>query len=137
MLSNRAMNCDILEVGYPSRGGVHLNHLAQVWDVCSRNGLFLTGTGVSDDHSGTDWLGQESNFITWAYAGGREMDDLLPALSAGNVFFGNPAVFAKTIGLLVDGATPMGSVTVSSALTRNVRVLASRVCRVDAAAVLA
>jgi hypothetical protein len=126
ILGDRAMGCDILEVGYPSRGGVDLNHHAQVWDVCSRNGLFLTGTGVSDDHSGTDWLGQDSNFVTWAYAGSRDMDDLLPALSAGNVFFGNPALFAGTLSLLVDGAAPMGSVTVSGALTRNIRVLASR-----------
>lgn len=126
ILSNRAMGCDILEVGYPSRGGVDLNHHAQVWDVCSRNGLFLTGTGVSDDHSGMDWLGQESNFITWAHAASRDMDDLLPALSAGNVFFGNPVLFAGTIDLLVDGAAPMGSITVSRAMTRNVRVLANR-----------
>ncbi|MDQ1733320.1 MAG: hypothetical protein QOK10_3479 [Pseudonocardiales bacterium] len=125
VLSDRAMGCDILEVGYPSRGGVDLTRHAQVWDVCSRNAVFLTGTGVSDDHSGQDWLGQQSNFVTWAYAGSRELNDLLPALSAGNVFFGNPATFSGTIGLLVDGAAPMGSVTVSSALTRNVRVLLS------------
>ncbi|GGJ56239.1 hypothetical protein GCM10010121_078530 [Streptomyces brasiliensis] len=55
----------------------------------------------------------------WAYAGSRELSDLLPALSAGNVYFGNPALFAGTLGLLVDGAAPMGSVTVSNALTRN------------------
>ncbi|MBM9509260.1 hypothetical protein [Actinacidiphila acididurans] len=124
VLADRAMGCDILEVGYPSRGGVDLDRHAQVWDVCSRNGLFLTGTGVSDDHSGQDWLGQDSNFVTWAHAGSREMADLLPALAAGNVFFGNPALFAGTLALLVDGAAPMGSVTVSGALTRNVRVLA-------------
>jgi hypothetical protein len=126
VLGDRAMGCDILEVGYPSRGGVDLDHHAQVWDVCSRNGIFLTGTGVSDDHSGTDWFGQDSNFVTWAYAGSRDMDDLLPALGAGNVFFGNPALFTGTIGLIVDGAAHMGSVTVSSALKRNVRVVADR-----------
>ncbi|MDQ1734801.1 MAG: hypothetical protein QOH56_1052 [Pseudonocardiales bacterium] len=126
VLSDRAMGCDILEVGYPSRGGVDLDRHAQVWDVCSRNGLFLTGTGVSDDHSGQDWSGQQSNFVTWAHAESRELKHLLPALSAGNVFFGNPALFTGTIGLLVDGAAPMGSVTVSNALTRNVRVLLNR-----------
>jgi hypothetical protein len=127
VLSDRAMGSDILEVGYPSRGGVDLDRHAQVWDVCSRNGVFLTGTGVSDDHSGQDWFGQESNFVTWAHSESRDLKDLLPALSSGNVFFGNPAVFEGTIGLLVDGAAPMGSVTVSRAATRNVRVLLSRV----------
>lgn len=125
VLDDNALGCDILEVGYPSRGGVDLNHHAQVWDVCSRNGLFLTGTGVSDDHSGLDWLGQESNFVTWAYADSRDLEDLLPALSSGNVFFGNPARFCGTLGLVVDGAAPMGSVTVSSARTRDVRILAN------------
>ena len=126
IVTDRAMGSDILEVGYPSRGGVDLDHHAQVWDVCSRNGLFLTGTGVSDDHSGMDWLGQDSNFVTWAYADSRELHDLLPALSSGNVFFGNPALFAGSLGLLVDGAAPMGSITVSHAPSRNVRVLADR-----------
>lgn len=40
----------------------------------------------------------------------------------GDVFFGDPALFAGTIALLVDGAAPMGSVTISRARTRNVRV---------------
>ncbi|SDZ52643.1 hypothetical protein SAMN05421684_6234 [Asanoa ishikariensis] len=126
IVTDKAMGADILEVGYPSRGGVDLDHHAQVWDVCSRNGLFLTGTGVSDDHSGQDWFGQQANFVTWAYSKSRELDHLLPSLSSGNVFFGNPAVFTGTLGLLVDGQAPMGSVTVSRARTRNVRVLADR-----------
>ncbi|HEY8788960.1 MAG TPA: hypothetical protein VIM10_07515 [Actinopolymorphaceae bacterium] len=122
VLGDRAIGCDILEVGYPSRGGVDLDRHAQLWDVCSRNALFLTGTGVSDDHSGQDWIGQESNFVTYAHARSRELQHLLTPLSAGNVFFGDPALFAGTIALLVDGAAPMGSVTISRARTRNVRV---------------
>ena len=83
VLADRAMGCDILEVGYPSRGGVDLDRHSQLWDVCSRNAMFLTGTGVSDDHSGQDWLGQESNFVTWAHARSRDLGDLLPSLAAG------------------------------------------------------
>jgi hypothetical protein len=126
IVTDAAMGSDILEVGYPSRGGVDLDHHAQVWDVASRNGLFLTGTGVSDDHSGQDWFGQQANFVTWAYSKSRDLDHLLPSLSSGNVFFGNPAVFTGTVGLLVDGKAPMGSVTVSHAGTRNVRILADK-----------
>ncbi|WP_144022850.1 hypothetical protein [Asanoa hainanensis] len=126
IVADKAMGADILEVGYPSRGGVDLDHHAQVWDVCSRNGLFLTGTGVSDDHSGQDWFGQQANFVTWAYSKSRDLDHLLPSLSSGNVFFGNPAAFTGTLGLLVDGEAPMGSVTVSRARTRNVRILADQ-----------
>lgn len=126
VVTDRAMGSDILEVGYPTRGGVDLDHHAQVWDVASRNGLFLTGTGVSDDHSGQDWFGQQANFVTWSYAKSRDLDQLLPSLSSGNVFFGNPAIFTGTLGLLVDGKAPMGSITVSHATSRNVRILADR-----------
>jgi len=91
-------------------------------DHDSRNALFLAGTGVSDNHSGQDWLGQESNFVTYAHAGSRELPHLLPTLSAGDVFFADPALFAGTIELLVDGAARMWSVTISRARRRNVRV---------------
>jgi hypothetical protein len=123
VLGDRAMGADILEVGYPSRGGVNLDHHSQLWDTCSRNAIFLTGTGVTDDHSGQNWLGQKSNFWTWAHAPGKELTDLLPALASGKVFFGDPAQFTGTIDLLVDGFAPMGSATVSSASTRTVRAI--------------
>ncbi|SDK36862.1 Tat (twin-arginine translocation) pathway signal sequence [Nonomuraea maritima] len=123
VLADRAMGCDILEVGYPSRGGVDLDRHAQVWDVCSRNAIFLTGTGVSDDHSGQNWLGQDSNFVTWAHAPSRELPDLLAALASGRVFFGDPARFSGVVDLQVDGSAPMGSVTTSTAATRNVRAI--------------
>jgi hypothetical protein len=123
VLADRAMGCDILEVGYPSRGGVDLDRHSQLWDVCSRNAIFLTGTGVSDDHSGQDWLGQESNFVTWAHARSRDLGDLLPSLAAGRVYFGDPARFSGVVDLLVDGAAPMGSVTTSTAATRTVRAI--------------
>ncbi|MGI5162143.1 hypothetical protein [Microbispora sp. CA-102843] len=102
---------------------VDLDRHSQLWDVCSRNGIFLTGIGVSDDHSGQDWLGQDSNFVTWAHAPTRELADLLAGLSAGRVYFGDPARFSGVIDLLVDGAAPMGSVTVSTAATRTVRAI--------------
>ncbi|WP_371783640.1 hypothetical protein [Streptosporangium subroseum] len=126
VLADRAMGCDILEVGYPSRGGVDLDRHSQLWDVCSRNALFLTGTGVSDDHSGQDWLGQESNFVTWAHARSRDLGDLLTSLAAGRVYFGDPARFSGVVDLLVDGSAPMGSVTTSRAATRTVRAILTK-----------
>ncbi len=44
MVSNDALGSAILEVGYPLRGGVDLRHHIELWDVCSRNALFLTAT---------------------------------------------------------------------------------------------
>jgi hypothetical protein len=123
VLGDRAMGCDILEVGYPSRGGVDLDRHSQLWDTCSRNAIFLTGTGVTDDHSGQDWFGQASNFVTWAHAASKELTDLLPALASGQVFFSDPVRFTGTLDLQVDGYAPMGSVTVSNATTRTVRTI--------------
>jgi hypothetical protein len=64
MLPSKACGADIIEVGYPMREGVDLNHHVGLWDVCSRNALFLTGNGVSDDHAGTNWLNPPS-VTTW------------------------------------------------------------------------
>ena len=64
---------DILEVGYNVRGHVDCpTHLA-LWDTFSRNGDFLTGNGVSDDHSGQGWKTRENGFATgiWAASTGQ------------------------------------------------------------------
>ena len=93
----------------------------------SSNGVFLTGSGVSDDHSGRDWLGQQLHFVTsvWTPSGTRAEGALVQALRGGRAFFSDPARFRRTIDLLGDGAAPMGSVMVSTATTRSVRVLGS------------
>jgi hypothetical protein len=125
LIGNRALGCDLLEVGYRMRGGVKLGRHALLWDACSRNGIFLTGTGVSDDHSGEDWLSQRWNFLTWAWAPDASRSALVAALAAGRVFFGDPARFRGHLDLLVDGSAGMGSVTVSTAASRNVRIIAT------------
>src|SRR6266516_583069 len=56
LLKNKCYGADILEVGYHSRGKTGTvakleDHLA-LWDTLSRNGVFLTGNGVSDNHTG-------------------------------------------------------------------------------------
>ena len=127
LIANSAVAADLFEVGYRVRGGVTLARHASVWDALSSNGVFLTGSGVSDDHSGRDWLGQLLNFVTsvWTPSGTRDEGSLVQALRGGRAFFSDPARFRGTIDLLVDGAAPMGSVTVSTATTRSVRVLGS------------
>jgi hypothetical protein len=111
LLSERAFGVDILEVGYRKAAGITLSRHLAAWDVCSRNALFLTGNGVSDDHSGKNWRTGTKNFLTWAWAPTTSEPDLLAALAAGRAFFGDLARFAGTIDLRVDGACPMGSVS--------------------------
>lgn len=113
LVVNQALGCDLLEVGYRLRGGCTLDQHVSVWDSCSRNAVFLTGTGVSDDHKGKDWAGLELNFVTWAWARSSDTDDLVDALRRGRAYFGDPRHFRGRIDLTVDGTVPMGSVGVS------------------------
>ena len=125
MLQNGALSADILEVGYPLRSGIDLAHHVGLWDVCSRNALFLTGNGVSDDHVGTDWLRQGNNWITSAWAASTGEADLLSALTAGRAWCASILSYRGGLDLLVDGTCPMGSASVSSLSTRQLTVSAS------------
>jgi PKD repeat protein len=125
LIGTRAYGCDVLEVGFPVKGGVEIGGYLGLWDALSRNGVFLTGTGVSDDHTGQNWLTIASNFFTWAWADSTDRGSLTAALAAGRVFWGNPAVFRGQLDLLVDGAVPMGAVSVDPASSRTLQVLAT------------
>ena len=125
MLLNGALGADILEVGYPLRSGIDLAHHVGLWDVCSRNALFLTGNGVSDDHVGTDWLRQGNNWITSSWAASAGEADLLGALTAGRAWCASILSYRGALDLLVDGTCPMGSASVSSLSTRQLTVSAS------------
>lgn len=127
LITTASYGADLLEVGYRQRGGVNLPRHLAAWDACSRNAVFLTGTGVSDDHSGGGWKTSIRNFYTYAWAPDTSEDSLIAALRAGRCFFGDVLRFTGQLDLLVDGVGPMGSVTVSSLATRTVRVTATNV----------
>jgi hypothetical protein len=125
ILKNRALAADILEVGYPLRSGVDLAHHIALWDVCSRNALFLTGNGVSDDHVGTDWFHFGNNWFTSVWAVSNAEADLLSALSAGRSWCASLSGYRGGLDLLVDGACPMGSASVSARTSRQLTVIAT------------
>ncbi len=126
LIRTRAEGCDLIEVGYRMRGGVTLaNHVALL-DALARNGVFVTASGVSDNHGGEPWDQQRWNFLTWAWAQGTGQAGLLRALRRGEVFFADQA-FRGAVDLTVDGACPMGSVSVSTDSTRRLTVLATDV----------
>lgn len=139
LLSNRAMACDLIEVGYERRAGVDLAHHIGLWDVMSRNSVFLTGNGVSDDHLGTDWRGIPNNWISSAWAAGAAQADLLAAMAAGQVWCGSLSAFGgpgASLDLKVDGVCPMGSVSISSLTKRQLTVSATGVPSGGSVAVL-
>jgi hypothetical protein len=111
MLQNKACGADIIEVGYPLRGGVNLAHHVGLWDVMSRNALFLTGNGVSDDHTGVDWVDSRkvSHWTTSAWAPDKTEGALLAALRAGQVWCQSLTGYHGAVDLRADGACPMGS----------------------------
>lgn len=113
---------DLIEVAYPGRGYANIDDHLALWDGGLRNGLWLTGTGTSDDHGGTPWAAQQNRFVTVAWAGGGHESVLVGALRAGRVFARKLGTWNGTIALHLDGSCPMGSASVSSLDTRSLRV---------------
>jgi hypothetical protein len=121
-----ALGADLLEVGYVVRNGVDLAHHVGLWDVMSRNSVFLTGNGVNDDHHGLDWFGSSNNWVTSGWAPSPAQADLLSALAAGRSWCGSLDGFrGGTLDLLVDDSCPMGSVSLSRLTRRQLGVMAS------------
>jgi hypothetical protein len=122
-----ALGADLLEVGYVLRGGANLAHHVGLWDVMSRNSVFLTGNGTNDDHHGLNWYGLTNNWTTSAWAASIARADLLSALAAGRAWCGSLDGFGdgSSLDLLVDGSCPMGSVSLSKLPSRHLTVMAS------------
>jgi len=114
-----ALGTDLLEVGYPLRAGVDLAHHVALWDIMSRNAVFLTGNGTNDDHYGVNWSGIQNNWFTSAWAASSAQSSLLAALAAGRAWCASLSKFRGSLDLLVDGSVPMGSVSVSHVRSRN------------------
>jgi hypothetical protein len=128
LLATNALGADLLEVGYPLRQGVDIKHHLALWDIMSRNAVFLTGNGASDDHWGLNWFAeQDNNWITSAWAASTAMSDLLPALAAGRAWCGSLSGYRGALDMLVDGSVPMGAVSVSSVTSRRLAATATQV----------
>ena len=127
LLGNSVLGSDLLEVGYNLREGVDLAHHLSLWNVMSRNAVFLTGNGVSDDHFGTNWPGIKNNWTTSAWAASTGTSDLTAALAAGQAWCGSLSQFGAgaSLNLVVDGVCPMGSASVSGLAQRGLTVAAT------------
>jgi hypothetical protein len=127
MLNQRFYSADVLEVGFPGgKAGMSEAQYYALWDTLSRNLLFATGVGTSDDHTGKAWAGQQWNHVTRVRA---DLDEasMLDGLRAGRAWFGPPSGYPGELDLEVDDGTPTGSVSVSTATQRTVRILADTV----------
>lgn len=125
LLRNGALGADIIEVGYQLRAGVDLAHHIGVWDALSRNGVFLTGNGVTDDHYGQGWLQLQNNWATTAWAPDATESSLLTALAAGRAYTASLTGYGGCLDLLADGSCPMGSVSISALPARSLQLTAT------------
>lgn len=125
LLGERALGCTMMEVGYRSRGGGDLQDHQTVWDACSRAGIFLTGLGTNDNHTGADWDKPENNFVTWVWAKEPTPAEVLASLGSGHAFFGDPSLFAGTLDLRTAAGARMGHVVAAEDHGPTLSVLAS------------
>jgi hypothetical protein len=122
-----ALGADLLEVGYALRQGMDLAHHVALWDIMSRNALFLTGNGTNDDHFGQNWLGPMNNWFSSVWAPGTSVGELLAALAAGRAWCASLSRYRGSLDLLVDGSVPMGSVSVSTVTSRKLAASATAI----------
>jgi hypothetical protein len=108
LLANRCFGMDMLEVGYVSRGMDLAGHL-ELFDCMNANGIFVTATGVSDDHNG-HWMNVKNRFLTIPWMSERTEEALKSALRRGRVTVGYLDAFAGAIDISLNGAAHMGQV---------------------------
>ncbi|MCZ3388752.1 MAG: hypothetical protein LH645_06415 [Actinomycetia bacterium] len=110
-VDERVFGADVVEVGYTGgRAGMTQSDYIAVWDVLSRNLVFATGVGVTDDHEGHDWTNQKWRHVTGVWAPSAELASLQDALQSGRAWFSDLAAFNGTIDVVGAGFVPMGSV---------------------------
>lgn len=115
LVRTRGFGADVIEIGTHLR----VERLAKPYDVAARNAVFLTASGVTDDHCGNDWLNHATpRWVTGAWAASRHEADLSTAMRTGRAWFYDPLWWSGELDLLVDGHVPMGGVL----LTRHRRV---------------
>lgn len=123
LLANDLLGADILEVGYNIRGHMPMDQFLQLWDTFSRRARWLTGNGVSDDHSGKPWQSLGNGHLTGIWAASSSEADLTAALGAGRAYAFHPGRTPRLqLDTLVDDQVQMGKASVSSLNSRTVAV---------------
>jgi FlgD Ig-like domain len=121
LLLTRALGVDMLETGYRSRGGMELRHHLSLWDTALANGIWVTGTGVTDSHGrgqhqldgwgpsewGTPFL---NNFVTWFFTETFDETGFLRAMKSGRAVFGDPYRWNGSMDMATADGFRMGQV---------------------------
>ena len=106
LVTTRGNGCDLVEVGRDN-----IEERLPAYDVTARNAIFLTATGVTDNHDGVDWLSTlESRWVTSVWSASKSRADLCAALVAGRAWFFDPLYWRGRLDLTLAGQAPMGGV---------------------------
>lgn len=114
LVTTRGQHADLIEIGT----GSSVDKLAGAFDVASRNAVFLTANGSTDDHDGVNWSGDGRRWLTSVWSKSSRRADLCAALEAGRAWFYDPRYWNGTFDLRLEGSSKMGGVT----FTRNKRL---------------
>lgn len=110
LVDTRNLGAELLEVGC----GADVDELTQAYDIAARNGVYVTATGVTDDHDGQDWLGRIPRWVTTAWAASSEAPELVDALGAGRAWFSDMAGWDGAMDISAQGRAAMGGVLVTA-----------------------
>ena len=110
-ITTRCDGADMIEIGFPEgRYGFSLDYHLRLWDRLSKNGIFITGYGCSDNHSNSGkWL-DGNNFVAWIYAKELKEEYLIESMASGNLYTGDPVKFKGQLRFNTDDGHNMGEV---------------------------
>jgi hypothetical protein len=116
LLAVNAYGADAIEVGYPLRGGMTLEHHLEAWDRIGQEGIVITGVGTADTHSNRrTWkTGRPNNWTTWIWAASPAMEDLMAGIREGACVFGDPSRWDGHMDIFTAGGRRMGDVVVGA-----------------------
>ncbi|MGB9376508.1 MAG: hypothetical protein WCB04_03240 [Mycobacteriales bacterium] len=121
LVATRNMGADAVEVGYRQ----DVEQVSYAFDVAARNAVFVTATGVTDDHSGLPWANQRTRWISSVWAPSTETADLVRGIGAGRLWFWDLGGWGGTFDINVHGKAAMGGVLVTGERRVAVDVLAT------------
>lgn len=126
LLAVNAYGADALEVGYPLRGGMTLDHHLEAWDRIGQEGIVITGVGTADTHSNRrTWkTGRPNNWTTWIWAATPAMEDLMAGIREGACVFGDPSRWDGRMDLFTADGRVMGDVVVGGEASQEVTFMA-------------
>jgi hypothetical protein len=123
-----------LEVGYAARGGMPFQGHLDLWDTFTRNGIWLTGTGASDEHNRSNWASLTNGFVTGVFPEAKSDQEIAECLRSGNAFTAHAGIWPGSMLSMRVDEVPMGGVCVEGPASRTVVISAERLpsgCRVQ------